>query len=561
MDDLEQRLNTTILWIVLAAASMVFVLNALFAPGREIRYAVSAVAAAIIAVACIVELLTRKRAAVPVAFVIGGVVAVWIVTPGDIDGRWMDTPLLIGPVLLGVLVPRRWRLTAAATVLAMFSLAFVDVALGRATAADAFTRLGVEGIIGAGLIAVVALADAGRRTALAERSALIEASGAAMIRISYEQVIRRFQELRSSGIRTLDAYLDDERAEERLEELIDLIDLRSFNDAALGLYGLSPDEDDFHDQALLPPEVVAVIRRELQAVWDREVTLEHHYEIPLRSGERRWLHQTWNVSFVDGHPDYHNVMVTTLDVTDVKAAEAALEAEVRAKDEFIASVSHELRTPLTAVVGLASELRDSGRHFDEAEAAELIDMIAEQSVEVSHIVEDLLVGARLDSETLSVAFEDIDLTSLVAALEPDVEVEAAGPVRAWADPARVRQIVRNLLVNAERYGGEHRRIRAIEHGDQVVVEVRDDGEAVPETFRAEMFEPYRSNGVQRGLTASVGLGLTVSRRLAELMGGSLEYSYDGESTFALTLPMAPKPHAPTMSATEVATRASSSPVL
>lgn len=559
MEDLEQRLNATILWIVFIAASMVFALNALFAPGREIRYGVAAVAAGIISLACVGELLTRRRAAVPVALVIAGVVAVWLVTPGDIDGRWMDTPLLIGPVLLGVLAPRRWRTTAGATIVAMFSLAALDVALERATAADAFTRLGVEGIIAAGLIAVVALADSGRRTALAERSALIEASGAAMIRISYEDVLKRFQELRASGLSTLDEYLADD--DERLHVLIDLIDLRSFNDAALGLYGLSTDEDDFHDQSLLPPEVVAVIRRELTAVWNGEVGLEHHYEIPLRTGERRWLHQTWNVSIVDGQPDYHNVMVTTLDVTDVKAAEAALAAEVRAKDEFIASVSHELRTPLTAVVGLASELRDQGKRIDEAEAAELIEMIAEQSLEVSHIVEDLLVGARLDSQTLSVASEVVDVTALVGALEAGVEVMAEGPVLAWADPARVRQIVRNLLVNAERYGGDDRHIRAINGADRVVLEVRDDGEPVPAAFRAEMFEPYRSNGVQRGLTASVGLGLTVSRRLAELMGGSLEYSYDGESTFALTLPSAPRRQLPATSETDAANRASSSSVL
>ena len=529
----QQRLQTTVLWVGVFGSSIVL-LTSLASLGRGPQYPVTAIIGSLVLAISVYELRTKRRGERAIVAITAAIVVTWIVTPAEV-GTFMDTQLFFGPVILAVMVPAQWKRIAIATAITFGSLAVVDTLLGKATFADAIFRLGVLAVVTIGLIAVIAQSDAARRTALEERTALMDASGAAMIRISYNDVLRRYRSLRLSGVRDIEAWFDN--AESRLLDMIRTIDLVNFNDAALALYGLSPDEHDLHQDELLPPEVVEAIRRELVAVWNGETSLERDYEIPLRTGERRWLHQTWNVSIREGRPDYTNVVVTTLDVTDVKAAEEALAEEVRAKDEFIASVSHELRTPLAAVVGLSSELRDRPEGFDAPEAKELLEMVAEQSAEVSFIVEDLLVGARLEAETLSVAPETIDTVSLVRDLVDDsFAVEAEGSIVAWADPTRVRQIVRNLVLNAERYGGGQRRIRVRAEGDRCVLEVRDDGEEVPEAFRAEMFQPYRSEGGQRGLTASVGLGLTVSRRLAELMGGTLEYRYDGESVFALTLP-------------------------
>jgi signal transduction histidine kinase len=216
----------------------------------------------------------------------------------------------------------------------------------------------------------------------------------------------------------------------------------------------------------------------------------------------------------------------------------------RSKDEFVASISHELRTPLTAVVGLAQELRDRYRDFDHAEVGEFIEIIAEQSVEVAHIVEDLLVVARDDAGGLTLDREPLDLRSEVARVvvgtpvAVDIALDEEVPAT-LADPVRTRQILRNLVANAHRYGGGRVRILMSWMGGISILEVRDDGPPIPVAERGSIFDPYYRSRQPRGVTASVGLGLTVSRRLARAMNGDLTYGHDGrESIFTLTLPNA-----------------------
>ena len=111
--------------------------------------------------------------------------------------------------------------------------------------------------------------------------------------------------------------------------------------------------------------------------------------------------------------------------------------------------------------------------------------------------------------------------------------------KVWADPLRLRQIIRNLLTNATRYGGYNTWIEVSEHDDDVVITVFDDGSGVPKHRETLIFEAYESghDGAVRAEPGSVGLGLSVSRRLAELMDGSLTYlRREGCTGFALSLP-------------------------
>lgn len=229
-----------------------------------------------------------------------------------------------------------------------------------------------------------------------------------------------------------------------------------------------------------------------------------------------------------------------------RQARRRLEELVGAKDEFVASVSHELRTPLTAVVGLTQELREGYSGFDAGEVAEFLDLIADQSAEVTAIVHDLLVVARSDIGRLSVELGDVDLRKSIAAVlrvlpkpeQSTVAVAGAAPV-AQADETRVRQILRNLVSNAVRYGGQRREVLLAADEQWAIVEVRDDGAGIPPEHRQLIFEPYHRVHDRSGQPASVGLGLTVSRQLARLMGGDLVYSYaDGWSSFVCTLPAA-----------------------
>jgi signal transduction histidine kinase len=104
-----------------------------------------------------------------------------------------------------------------------------------------------------------------------------------------------------------------------------------------------------------------------------------------------------------------------------------------------------------------------------------------------------------------------------------------------ADPIRVRQIIRNLITNALRYGGPNIEVVMSSTAGARIIEVIDDGEGIPEADRERIFVAYERAHHTEGQPGSVGLGLTVSRTLADLMGGSLTYRFDGRSHFRLEL--------------------------
>jgi len=213
--------------------------------------------------------------------------------------------------------------------------------------------------------------------------------------------------------------------------------------------------------------------------------------------------------------------------------------------EFIASISHELRTPLTAVVGFASELEDRSETFSSEEVSQFVSVIAAQSKEVAGIVEDLLVITRAEAGYLSISGEEVDLAAELEAVRSSIpddrpqqtfNLDLVAAV-VWADALRVRQIIRNLLSNAVRYGGDDVRIETMVAGHQVLTMVTDNGPGIPEDDRDMIFQAYGRSRISDGKPGSIGLGLTVSRYLAEAMGGALAYDRVlGESRFTLTLP-------------------------
>lgn len=253
----------------------------------------------------------------------------------------------------------------------------------------------------------------------------------------------------------------------------------------------------------------------------------------------------WSAARIDGALDLSNVTVAIVDITRQREAERELENLVRSKDQFVATISHEIRTPLTAVVGITQELLDSAVTIDEDERRELLDIVADQGLEVERIVEDLLVVARSDAGNLVVDSRPVDLAveaiSAAQAIDPSIPVDTDGPVAVMADAHRVRQIVRNLITNAKRYGGPSIRVVVGAQAMRAEIEVRD-GEPLSQANRGAIFEPYARAEGRLDVSGSVGLGLTVSRRLARHMGGDLTYDHDGqEAIFSLTLAPAPHP--------------------
>ncbi len=224
-----------------------------------------------------------------------------------------------------------------------------------------------------------------------------------------------------------------------------------------------------------------------------------------------------------------------------------LEQLVSSKDRFLATVGHELRTPLTSVLGFAEILAGEGDRLSEGDRREMLELIVRESRDAAWIIEDLLAFARADLGRLHVAPATVSLLeqaeAVLRSLPPGRQVGLRGQdEEAWADGSRVRQIIRNLVTNARKYGGDRVEVEVGRGADGPAVRVRDDGPGVPAELREAIFEPYFRAHDERGQPGSMGLGLSVSRQLARLQGGDLRYvRRDGWSVFELTLPAPPGP--------------------
>jgi signal transduction histidine kinase len=222
----------------------------------------------------------------------------------------------------------------------------------------------------------------------------------------------------------------------------------------------------------------------------------------------------------------------------------SLEEAVRSKDKLIASISHELRTPLTAVLGFASLLQDPASALSAEDRTDLQRVIVEEGTDLANIVDDLLVAARAETGILSVVRVAIDLRAQVAQVLENGHQQSRERVRAvngdghaLGDPSRVRQIIRNLVTNAVRYGGDSIWINLSDDDAVARLAVIDNGVGVSAEDRERVFEPYWQAHRDPGQPSSLGLGLALSGDLARLMDGDLVYRREAAQTvFELTLP-------------------------
>lgn len=238
-----------------------------------------------------------------------------------------------------------------------------------------------------------------------------------------------------------------------------------------------------------------------------------------------------------------------------RMARSAAEAANRAKDQFLATMSHELRTPFTAILGFTELLRAEipGPLNDQQKGQ--LDRIKAASTHLLHLIDEVLTFARTEAGKENAAMQEVDLAGLVAEtvaiVQPEAEShglrlrvdETAGPMCVITDPGKVRQILVNLVGNAIKFTRQGEvRVSVVESPDGVRVRVRDSGIGIAPKDLARIFEPFEQ--VDAGTTrrnGGTGLGLTVSRRLARLLGGEIEVEsrLGVGSTFALRLPCGP----------------------
>lgn len=215
-------------------------------------------------------------------------------------------------------------------------------------------------------------------------------------------------------------------------------------------------------------------------------------------------------------------------------AAGRIEELVAAHKLLLANASHELRTPL-ARIGMALAL--AGERIDPAQQAHLKADIAE----LDQLIGEILLASRLDARKAPERSEEIDLLALAAeeAARDGLEVDGA-PVSLRGDPTLLRRMIRNLIDNARRHGGDRApEIRvAPADGGRTILDVRDHGPGVPEAERENIFAPfYRLKGAAETGRGS-GLGLALVRQIAVSHGGTAQcLAADGGGTlFRVTLP-------------------------
>jgi signal transduction histidine kinase len=353
--------------------------------------------------------------------------------------------------------------------------------------------------------------------------------------------------LRARGVSDLAAFMDDHPDD--VERAIMSIRTSRVNAATVDLLkapsvlailrGFRSDE--------LTPQVLGAFKDQFLTLWNGDTDHQADFVGVNFVGQPFECRLRWTVPRSVRGRDLSRVAVSLLDLTQLRATERGLERLVEDKDRFIASVSHELRTPLSTVFGLSEELSTNWEGFEEDERRELIGLVAAQSADLALLVEDLLVAANLDAGRVSINGAVIDLNELAAKALADCQrsnsdldsIEISGPTTpAFADSARTRQIIRNLITNAIRYGGDVITIEIGDHG-QPYLAVVDNGEGVALEHREAIFVPYFQAETQERILGSLGLGLSISRELAKRMDGDLSYAYkSARSIFQLDLPQA-----------------------
>jgi len=225
-----------------------------------------------------------------------------------------------------------------------------------------------------------------------------------------------------------------------------------------------------------------------------------------------------------------------------------VQAMQRQRDLFFAMMNHELRNALTGVYGWAERLVRKKSPDTTAHAAQEVYEGAERTITLLNNFLDL---SRLDAGKVQPVWRDIEIMAALKRAVSDVEpaaegkhvrleIAAEGPfAKLRTDPVRFHQILVNLLANAVRHGpeGQPVTISVEDAAPDVRVRVVDRGPGVPPDLRDRIFEPFERFDPQSG--AGTGLGLPVSRRLAEVLGGRLtvEDTPRGGATFVLMLPM------------------------
>ncbi len=280
-------------------------------------------------------------------------------------------------------------------------------------------------------------------------------------------------------------------------------------------------------------------------------------------------------AFRIGGPESRKVAVLFTDITERKRIERELTRAVTvaekanlAKSEFLSSMSHELRTPLSAILGFA-QLLEAGSPPPTATEKRSIEQILKAGWHLLELINEILDLSVIESGKLSLSMESVALGEVLRECEVMAEPQAQkygisvtfarleAPCFVSADRTRAKQVLINLLSNAIKYnraGGTVSVVCAVSAGDSVRISVRDTGIGLTAEQLAQLFQPFNRLGQQAGAEEGTGIGLVVSKRLVELMGGvmGVESTVGQGSVFWYELKLTAAPRAAVHEATGLA---------
>ena len=252
---------------------------------------------------------------------------------------------------------------------------------------------------------------------------------------------------------------------------------------------------------------------------------------------------------------------------ELETARSAADKANQAKSDFLSSMSHELRSPLNAILGFA-QLMDSGQPAPTPEQASSIQQILKAGWYLLELINEILDLALIESGRLSMSIEPVSLTEVLTDCQTMFQPQAAGrsvhlhfpqsvrPCFVEADRTRLKQVFVNLLSNAIKYnrvdGSVEVSVKTV-GTDRLHISVRDTGEGLSAHKLSQLFQPFNRLGQEDSSEEGTGIGLVVSKRLVELMGGDIgalsTLGVGSEFWFELNLA---EPHALTLEAEPMA---------
>ena len=312
------------------------------------------------------------------------------------------------------------------------------------------------------------------------------------------------------------------------------------------------------DFDLLPGDVAATLRTHDQQILATREALEFEETLTVADGVRTYL--TVKVPLSDQSKKPYAICGVSTDITDRKRVEEELktardEADRanRAKSEFLSRMSHELRTPLNAILGFAQVLELDAKSPEDTEN---VGQVIKAGRHLLGLINEVLDISRIEAGEMSLSIEPVlvndviqetlDLVRPLAATRNVRMHEAACDHHVLADRQRIKQVLLNLLSNAIKYNRDRGTVSigAEERaGEKLRITVRDAGPGIAPEQAVKLFVPFERLQAGAAQIEGIGLGLAISKRLVELMGGEIgvESVINEGSTFWIELPLTDNP--------------------